>query len=114
MIGATHEEIVPRTLHDAGGHAIRRHEGVDHHWPARSATGIVPDLGIDFIDAANVCDGNGICVGQQQVSSVWIPSHSPQPCRGYGARAVGTGSGLAAKCPQGLIDNGAMMAGDVV
>ena len=87
MVRAAYKEVVAWPLNDAGRHAIRHHEAVDYDRPARPAAGVVADPGIDFVDAADVGDGNGIRICHQQVARVWIPRHPAHPGRRYGASA---------------------------
>jgi hypothetical protein len=76
MVCATYQEVVTWTLNDAARHAILHHEGVDDHRSIR-----ISQPRIDFVDAANVRDGDGVGIGQQQVTGVGIPRHSCQTGR---------------------------------
>ena len=79
MVRTTDEEVITRTLGDSGWHAVRHHKAVDDHWTTRSTAGIVPDPRIDFIDASNVGDADGILIRQQQVASVGFQAMPPKP-----------------------------------
>lgn len=109
MIAASDEEVIAWTLNDAGGHAILHHEAVDDDGPIG-----VSEPGIDFIDASDVGDTDGISVRLQQVTGIGIPGHSTQAGQCYRARTICTWRSLATECPQGLVDDRSVVAGDCV
>src|ERR1700676_1195086 len=109
MVRAADEEVVSRTLHDAGGHAILHHEGVDHYRPIW-----VSEPGIDFIDAADVQYTDAISIRLQQVAGVGIPGLASQSGWRYSASTGGSGRGLATECPQSLVDERTVVAGNCI
>ena len=115
MIRAAYKEVIPRALNDAGRHAVRHHKTVDHDGPAGDpAAGSVCELGIDFIDASDAGDTDGILIRQQQVTGGWIPGHAPQTGRRYGPGATARRGSLVTKSSRRLVEEGAVMAGDAV
>ena len=98
MICTTHEEVGSRTVCDACRHAIRYDDAVGDHRSAgdASATGIRQPR-VNYIDATDVSDGDGILICQKQKTAVGVPHHPAQTSRSDGTAARPAGSGLAAE-----------------
>src|ERR1700722_12402284 len=111
MVRATDEKVVARAMNHASRHAVRHHKTIhDVRAAGNSPTACVGQPGIDFIDAPDIRDRNGILVRQQQVTSIGIPRHSSQTRRGYSASARAAGCSLVSGCEstQALIKDGTM------
>jgi hypothetical protein len=72
VIGTTHQELIARTLNEAGWHAVGHDEGVDHHRPIW-----ITQPRINYVDAADISGGgDAVFVCLQQHPGVGIPNHA--------------------------------------
>lgn len=104
VVGAADKEVVARSLHNAGGHAIRHDKGIHYNWAVR-----VSDSRIYLINGSNREIPGSIGIRYKKVSRIGIEDRSTEASGGNRTSTIGRRGNLIAEYSLAG-DDGSMVA----